>query len=143
MLARGNKQKRVAIITMVVVLLTAGWAYFAFAADPMMKGKGMMDSNDMMMQKGMMGKAMPMMCPMHTMMAQGMMHKEIVATQDGGVIVMYDNKLLKYDKDVNFVKEVDLKIDTAAMQAKMQRMMKECMEKCQMMKPQEKPAGSM
>jgi hypothetical protein len=114
----------------------------------MMKGKGMMDSNDMMMHKGMMGqpmmgKEMPKMCPMHTMMAQGMMHKEIVATQDGGVIVMYDNKLLKYDKDVNFVKEVDLKIDTAAMQAKMQQMMKECMEKCQMMKPQEKPAGSM
>jgi hypothetical protein len=134
--------KRLLIAAM--VLLLAVWVtYFAYAADPMgsMSG-GKMDSNSMMMHKEMMGKMMPQMCPMHTMMAQGMMHKEIVATQDGGVIVMYDNKLLKYDKDVNFVKEVDLKIDTAAMQVKMQQMMKECMEKCQMMKPQDK-SGSM
>jgi len=129
----------------VVILMAAGVAYLAFAADQpgTMMGKGAMpDSNMPMMHKEMMGKMMPQMCPMHSMMAQGMMHKEIVATQDGGVIVMYDNKLLKYDKDVNFVKEVELKIDTKAMQEKMQQMMKECMEKCQMMKPQEKP-GSM
>jgi len=135
----------------VVIVLAAGVAYLAFAAEqsgPMMGKGAMTDSNNVMMQKGMMGqpmmgKEMPMMCPMHTMMCQGMMHKEMVATQDGGVVVMVDNKLLKYDKDVNFIKEVELKIDTKAMQDKMQQMMKECMEKCQMMKPQEKPAGQM
>ena len=146
MLVRRNKAKRVRLIAVTVALLAAGWAYFAFAADPMMKGKGMMDSNDMtmhkqMMDKGMMGqqmpgKPMPMMCPMHMMMAQQMMEKEVVATSDGGVIVMVDNKLQKYDKDLNLVKEVDLKIDTKAMQDKMMQMMKECAEKCQMMKPQ-------
>jgi hypothetical protein len=140
MLVRRNKQKRITIIAMVAVLLAVGWAYFAFAADPMMKGKGMMDSNDMMMQKGMMGqpmmgKPMPMMCPMHMMMCQGMMQKDIVATSDGGAIVMVDNKLLKYDKDLNLVKEAELKIDMKAMQDKMMQMMKECAEKCQMMKP--------
>jgi hypothetical protein len=106
-----------------------------------MDKQGMMDSNDMMMQKGMMGKgmmgkAMPMMCPMHTMMCQGMMKKEVVATSDGGVIVMADNKLFKYDKDVNLIKEVELKIDMKATQDKMTQMMKECAEKCQMMKSQ-------
>jgi hypothetical protein len=140
--------KRTMIATM-VILLVAGITYFVFAADQpggmmdkgMMAKQAMMDGNDMM-HKGMMGKMMPQMCPMHTMMAQGMMHKEIVATSDGGVVVMYDNKLLKYDKDVNFVKEVDLKIDAKAMQEKMQQMMKDCMEKCQMMKSQDK-MGSM
>jgi hypothetical protein len=89
-----------------------------------------------------MGRPMPMMCPMHMMMCQGMMQKDIVATSDGGAIVMVDNKLLKYDKNLNLVKEVELKIDMKAMQDKMMQMMKDCAEKCQMMKPQDK-MGSM
>ena len=78
------------------------------------------------------------MCPMHTMMCHGMMQKELVATGDGGVVVMADNKLFKYDKELNLVKEVELKIDTQAMQSKMQQMMKECQSMCPMMKTQEK-----
>jgi hypothetical protein len=134
----------------IVILLAAGIAFVAVDQTRAMAGK--QDESKEMMCKGTMHKEMmhkemmehrqmPMMCPMHSMMCQGMMHKEMVATQDGGVIVMVDNKLLKYDKDVNFVKEVELKIDTEAMQGKMHQMMKECMEKCQMTKPQEKPAG--
>jgi hypothetical protein len=137
------------LITAMVILMVAGVGYFAFAAEQsggMMGRQGMMDGNDMM-HRGMMGQPMagkptPMMCPMHMMMCQGMMQKEMVATSDGGAIVMVDNKLLKYDKDLNLVKEVELKIDMKAMQDKMQTMMKECMEKCQMMKPQDK-SGSM
>ena len=34
---------------------------------------------------------------------------EMVATQDGGVIVMKGNKLYKYDKDLNLTKEIKLK----------------------------------
>ena len=34
---------------------------------------------------------------------------EMVTTQDGGVIVMKGNKLVKYDKDLNLVKEIKLK----------------------------------
>jgi hypothetical protein len=130
----------------IVILLAAGIAFVAVDQTGAMAGK--QDESKEMMCKGMMHKEMmehremPMMCPMHSMMCRGMMHKEMVATQDGGVIVMVDNKLLKYDKDVNFVKEVELKIDMKEKQEKMQQMMKECMEKCQMMKPQGKP-GSM
>jgi hypothetical protein len=116
---------------MIVILMVATVAYFAFAAE----------QKDEMMGKEVMGQVMLGMCPMHTMMCQGMMQKEMVATEDGGVIIMAYNKLCKYDKDLNLVKEVELKIDIKAMQDKMQQMMKECVEKCQMMKPQEKTAG--
>jgi hypothetical protein len=123
----------------IVILLAAGIAFVAVDQTKAMAGK--QDESKEMMGKGMMHKEMmehremPMMCPMHTMMCQCMMHKEMVATQDGGVVVMVDNKLLKYDKDLNMVKEVELKIDMKEKQEKMQQMMKECMEKCQMMKP--------
>ena len=126
------------VIVVTVLLLATSVAYLAFAAEPKgeMMGKGMMG-------QGMMGQGMMGMCPMASMMGQCMMQKEMVAVEDGGVIVMADNKLFKYDKALNLVKEVELKIDTKAMQEKMQQMMKECMEKCpmMMMKPQEKPAG--
>ena len=38
-----------------------------------------------------------------------MMHPSMVATPDGGVIVLAGPKLAKYDKDLNLVKEVELK----------------------------------
>ena len=41
----------------------------------------------------------------------GIMQKQMVATNDGGVIVLSGNKLLKYDKDLNLVKEAELKTD--------------------------------
>lgn len=129
--------KKIWIVAM-AALITVGVAYFALAEEPMgkMMGKEMMPKP--MMGKGMPG-ACPMMCPMHTMMAKCMMHKEMVATEEGGVIVMMGNKLMKYDKDLNMVKEVEMQIDMEAIQKKMQEMQKECMEKCQMMK--EKASG--
>jgi hypothetical protein len=42
----------------------------------------------------------------------GMMKpSSIVASNDGGVIVMTGNKLQKYDKNLNLVKEVEIKVD--------------------------------
>ncbi|MFC1623963.1 hypothetical protein ACFL28_01400 [Candidatus Omnitrophota bacterium] len=58
---------------------------------------------------------------MKGMMMKKMMEKEMVASGDGGVIVLVGNKLLKYDKDLNLVKEVEIKMDKEGM-------MKECME---------------
>lgn len=40
-----------------------------------------------------------------------MMHRKIIATEDGGVIVMVGNKLLKYDKDLNLIKKVEITRD--------------------------------
>jgi len=44
-----------------------------------------------------------------------MMKESLVATQDGGVIVMIGNKLQKYDKNLTLKKEVEIKIDMEAM----------------------------
>ena len=42
----------------------------------------------------------------------GMMkHKCVVATSDGGVVVMMGDKLAKYDKNLNLVKETELKME--------------------------------
>ena len=71
----------------------------------------------MMGDKGMMGGmgGMPM-C--------GMMGKNMIATSDGGVVVMIFNKLYKYDKDLNLKKEVEVPMDMEHMK-KMRMKMKE------------------
>lgn len=63
---------------------------------------------------------------MHGMMMKKMMTKEIVATGDGGVIVFVGNKLMKYDKDLNLIKEVEIQVDMEAMMKKCRKMIKKC-----------------
>lgn len=63
---------------------------------------------------------------MQCMMMKKMMKKEIVATGDGGVIVFVGNKLMKYDKDLNLIKEVEIQVDMEAMMKKCREMMKKC-----------------
>jgi hypothetical protein len=41
----------------------------------------------------------------------GNIQKQMVATGDGGIVVLKGNKLLKYDKDLNLIKVVELKTD--------------------------------
>jgi prephenate dehydrogenase len=103
------------IIAGVIVLAVAAGTYVAAAKetaqDMMQKGMGMMDGNSMMMQKGMgmmHEKSMDAM-GMHPMACSSM-----VAASDGGVIIMMGPKLLKYDKDLNLVKQVEIKIDWEA-----------------------------
>ena len=50
----------------------------------------------------------------------------MVATSDGGVIVLTGNKLTKYDKDLNVVKEVEIKMDLESMHKQMMDMMQNC-----------------
>jgi hypothetical protein len=61
-------------------------------------------------------------CPMYKMMGC----KELLATQDGGVVLMLGNKLIKYDASMNLVKEVEIKIDMEAMKNTMEEMKKSC-----------------
>ena len=95
------------------------------------KGNGMTnkDNKGSMMGGGMMDKGM--MMQMHGMMMKmgAMMNKTAFATTDGGFVVVSADKITKYDKDINVVKEVELKNDMDAMQ----KMMGEMMEKCSMM----------
>lgn len=90
----------------------------------MMMGKGMMGKG--MMEDGMMdGGMMKMMHKMHGMMRSSTM----VASNDGGVIVLSGNKLYKYDKNLNLVKEAEIKAemgDMGGMMGGMGGMKKSC-----------------
>jgi hypothetical protein len=86
----------IVVITTIFILTISGLA-FAQTED---KGKGTMgDKAGMMEGKGGMIGMMGMMQQMHTNM---------VASSDGGVIVISGGKLIKYDNQLNVVKQVDL-----------------------------------
>jgi hypothetical protein len=121
----------------VVLVVAAASSYLAIGGqqgnDPMgggMMGGGMMGGGMMNRggpQQGMMGNNPNMMPMMRGMMAQGMAQsitqEGLVATSDGGVVVLAGGKLMKYDSSLNLVKEVELKVDYENMQQRMQKMM--------------------
>jgi len=94
-------------IALAVVVLSLVISASAFAED--MK-------KDEMPGMGKMG------CPM-------MGKAQMVATDEGGVIVLAGNKLLKYDADLNLVKEVEVKMPMGPMGGKQCPMMGKMMEK--------------
>jgi len=65
-------------------------------------------------------------CPICNMNRTMMDVKKLVATQDGGVVLMMCNKLIKYDASLNVVKEVEVKMDMEAMKRSMEEMKKDC-----------------
>jgi hypothetical protein len=72
---------------------------------------------------GKMGKEQMMsMCPM----CQMMMRPIMIATTDGGVVVMIGDKLMKFDRDLNLVKETKIKMDFEGMEKKADQPTKEC-----------------
>jgi hypothetical protein len=120
-------RRKIVILIMAALFFGTGFSLVSFAqgmnemmGDQSVTKKEMMKSG-MMANGEMMGK-----CPMHGMMMKGMMEKSMIAAGDGGVIVLAGNKLIKYDKDLNIVKEVEIKIDREAMQKNMMEMMKNC-----------------
>lgn len=62
------------------------------------------------MKAGMMGRGPKM----------GMPPISMVGTKDGGVILLVGKKLMKYDQDLNLVKEVDVKMPACEMMKKME-----------------------
>lgn len=64
-------------------------------------------------------------CPKEPMMHQ-MMPKTLLETKDGSLIVLVGNKLMKYDKDLNLVKEVEIKVDAEGMKKMMMQMKEGC-----------------
>lgn len=108
-----------------VILLLAGFSLYvspSFADEKMEKGMGK-DMTDGGMMKHMMMKSM--------------MEKSVVATADGGIVVVTGNKIAKYDKDLNLTKEAEIKVDAEAMKKDMEGMMK----MCPMMKGETKDMG--
>ncbi len=98
-----------------ILNLVAGFlltfAVIVFAAPMDSKMAPSADEHSVMthaMQKGREKGAMPGM--------MAMMHPSLVATNDGGVIVLAGNTLSKYDKDLNEVKEVEIKVNASTME---------------------------
>ncbi len=114
----------IAIMAAVVVLIVSGFA-LAQMED---KGKEMMQDKAGMMEgkggmMGMMGDKGGMMSK--GMMMNAMMNKtSMVASNDGGVIVLSGHKLSKYDANLNLVKEVEIKAEESKMCAMCQKMSK-------------------
>ena len=96
--------KKVIIVIAAGIVLTISGLASAQTSDNKEMDEGMMD-----------GKMM--MCPV---MKHG--GRNIAATSDGGVVVLSGSTLTKYDKNLNVVKEVEVKTDPAAMP----KMMKQC-----------------
>ena len=98
------KRSLIAIVVGIIIVGTAGIALACGCGDD----KGMKGDKGMgMMKHGMMMK---------------MMEKNVVATSDGGIVIVAGNNLTKYDKNLKLVKEVELKSDMEGMN----RMMADC-----------------
>ena len=121
-------KKSLIAIAVVIIVGTSGLAIAQMndnGKDMMGDKTGMMDGKSGMMGmmgKGMMDGKMMGMCPM----MKSMMERSVVATSDGGVVVAMGNKLTKYDKDLNVVKEAELKMDMEGMQKMMENMKGMC-----------------
>jgi hypothetical protein len=85
-----------------------------FAQNPEQAKCPMMDKDKGMMM-GMGKEGMPPMMDMMRMMGN------LVATSDGGVVVMMGNRLYKYDKNLNLIKETEMKIDMKSMHEMMKK----------------------
>ena len=105
--------KKAVFVSMLIALFMA-MSVISFAQDPEETEGSMMGKK---MKKYKMGGMQSMMKKMHS--------KEMVATKDGGVIVMYGKKLLKYD-NLKLVKEAKIKMDTEHMKKKMMRKKGKC-----------------
>jgi len=116
-----SKVKVLGLVIVAIMFCSA----IAFAQDSSEKKEPTTEekTNEKQMEKERMGGMV--------MQMMGAMQKQMVATNDGGVIVLVGNKLLKYDKDLNLVKEVELKtgVELKMDVGSMQEMMKNMKEK--------------
>ena len=83
-----------------VIMVTIFCQSVVFSEDAAEEKKAAEEKNEKQAQRERMaGMVMSML---------GNMQKQIVATPDGGVVVLMGNKLLKYDKDLNLKRAVEL-----------------------------------
>jgi hypothetical protein len=68
-------------------------------------------------------KGQGMMCPMCLGIAKAMTRVRVAATPDGGAIVSANGRLMKYDSQLNLVKQIDLPLDIEQLHRRMLEMM--------------------
>ncbi len=123
--------KRFMIVAVPVALLAMVGSYGVLAQQGSQTSQ---PPSGTMGQTGMMGRGTGMTsqggqmqgCAMCGMMTGAMMMKTMTATPDGGVIVAVGNRLIKYDNQLNVVKDTEMKIDTNQMFSSVQKMMENC-----------------
>lgn len=81
------------------------------------------------------------MCPLHMALAKSLTDTQMAVTDDGKVIIMAGHKLMKYDKDLELVKTVDLEIDIEAARKKMEQIMEDCPKRKAMMRKEAEEAA--
>jgi hypothetical protein len=128
------------IFTTAALSLLVGIFSFSSAADEHMHGRGMMGG---MMGGGMMMDYDSTGMPYNGMMGMGMMgmgmmmHPQIVAVDDG-IILLMGNELVKYDKDLNKIKAITLEMDPESMKTMVKQMQQmHSMQKNMMTPPKE------
>lgn len=109
-------KKGVVVITAIFVVILGGLTN-AHSCEKCKMGHKEGKMGGAMMEKGMMG-----MCPM----MKSMTERTIIATSDGGIVIVMGNKLSKYDKNLNLIKEVELRMDMEGMQKMMDHMKSMC-----------------
>lgn len=117
--------KKVKLFSLAIII---GFSFFSLQAQSNTNGKQNghgMSTNGMMMDSTAMGCNMMMMHMMKPLAAFSI---------DDGFIIIMGTKIMKYDKDLNLRKEVEMKIDTAAF--------KKMMPNCPMMKQGQMRNGS-
>jgi hypothetical protein len=127
---KGTMMKRILIGLSLAVLVVGVFAISATRGAE----QGGMDHPGRMGGKKKMGKGMGGSMPMMGMMGgMGMGHKQMVATQDGGIVVSMGNMLIKYDKDLELVKKTTIEISDEEMQGMMKKMKSRCVMMQKMM----------
>jgi hypothetical protein len=119
------ERRNVWLVMIVSAVLVSGVSVLLYAQQHMddnnkghmMDRDGMMRHNRMKLQSGMMG-----MPGMGMMGMGGMMRRQIVPTEDGGVIVSYGNVLIKYDKNLKQVAKTTFEISDEHMKGMMNMM---------------------
>jgi hypothetical protein len=131
-----TKKMRLAVLVAVFCMSVAA---VSFAQDsdkdkgPIM-GREMMGKQGMMEHKGWKDQGGRKGCMGEMPGMMGMSRTSMVATSDGGVVVLSGTNLYKYDKNLNLVKKTQIKIDTEGMQKMMLPMKEKCCEEEAQMK---------
>jgi hypothetical protein len=97
-----NMRKKMVLGSAIVVILFCSTIAFAQGSDEKNQFAVGEKIKEKQVDKERMGGIMTQM--------MGATQKQMVAINDGGVVVMVGNKLFKYDKDLNLIKEAELKI---------------------------------
>jgi hypothetical protein len=112
------RKSTIAAIVTAFIITSASICFTQTSDDQTGKMETMMSGNSMM---GHQGKSYQNMMKRNHM-GKCMMSNSMVATQDGGVVVMIGNKLYKYDQNLSLKKETEISVDYEGLKSMMMKM---------------------